>query len=243
MLGIVAIETWRLVWPHSALFAPPPARSLAEAIAGGVLDQTYAFLQTAEDPRAPIAVRHRVFTDDRVVMASPLLWAAATRNKDVVSLLIGFGGSVATDADRDAPCVAEAAGRPDIAEMLRAHVPPRSEPCSGLRSGDPPLLSFLLPDGVIRSPNGAFRLIYQQDGNLVLYNERTGAPVWASGTVGATPGSVVLHMDGEMIVHDVSGTLRWTTGAKGRGGASLDLDDDGKLIIQSDGRVVWSCCK
>lgn len=46
----------------------------------------------------------------------------------------------------------------------------------------------------LQSPNRAFRLVMQTDGNLVLYRTRDGAPLWASGTAGRAVSSAIMQV-------------------------------------------------
>jgi hypothetical protein len=46
----------------------------------------------------------------------------------------------------------------------------------------------LNPDDSITSADGQYFFVYQTDGNLVLYSNRSGAPLWASNTAGTQAG-------------------------------------------------------
>ena len=89
----------------------------------------------------------------------------------------------------------------------------------------------------IISPNGAYRLTMQSDGNLVEYN---GATVkWASDT--ATAGSsVIMQDDGNLVIYS-SGVEKWQSGTSGNDFAYLDLANSGVLTINSsNGVVLWT---
>jgi hypothetical protein len=87
---------------------------------------------------------------------------------------------------------------------------------------------------------GAFTLINQLDGNLVLY--RTGgAPAWAAGSTNPNPGTTAMQGDGNLVVYDREGQPRFHTHTNGHPGASLHLQPDGRLEIRAtDGRVLWA---
>lgn len=90
-LALAGIEMWRTIRPRSSLFAPPFAYSLAEAIESGNVQHAYQYIRAGHDPNQPIAVRHPVLTKNRWVLVSPLEWARATDQQDVVRMLLGYG--------------------------------------------------------------------------------------------------------------------------------------------------------
>ncbi len=95
----------------------------------------------------------------------------------------------------------------------------------------------LNPDQSIYSANGRFRLIYQLDGNLVLYDG--GSPIWASNTFG-DPGFAIMQLDGNFVVYDAGGTPVWDSGTVGNDGAYLAVQDDGDMVIyRTDGAAAW----
>jgi pimeloyl-ACP methyl ester carboxylesterase len=96
----------------------------------------------------------------------------------------------------------------------------------------------LYPDTEIRSPNGAFRLRYQSDGNLVLYGP-SGA-VWASGTAGLGGLHCEMQPDGNFVIYHASGADPWESGTAGLPGAELRVQDDGYIVIYDAGQnVPW----
>ncbi|MEO7272375.1 MAG: hypothetical protein ABIX28_17560 [Vicinamibacterales bacterium] len=94
--------------------------------------------------------------------------------------------------------------------------------------------------GSIQSGNGRFSLVYQGDGNLVLYRS-DGRPLWASQTSGRSAGRTVMQMDGNLVVYDAGGTPIWASGTSGYGGASLLVQDDGNVVIYAaSGAPLWA---
>jgi hypothetical protein len=97
----------------------------------------------------------------------------------------------------------------------------------------------------VHSGDGRFTLVYQGDGNLVLYRW-DGVPLWSSGTPGTSPGEAAMQGDGNLVVYDGGGTPLWSSGTAGQNGAYLSLQDDGNMVIYSAGGVpLWStgtCC-
>jgi len=98
----------------------------------------------------------------------------------------------------------------------------------------------LYSGGSIQSGNGRFTLVYQGDGNLVLYRS-DGRPLWASQTAGRSAGRTVMQLDGNLVVYDGGGTPIWASGTNGYGGAWLIVQDDGNLVIYSaSGAPLWA---
>ena len=86
---------------------------------------------------------------------------------------------------------------------------------------------FLLPGQFRQSADGRFRLVYQVDGNLVLYQGST--PLWGSGTSGTELGFAVMQGDGNFVVYDSTGPVWWS--GTGTPGAFLVVQDDGNTVI------------
>jgi len=90
------------------------------------------------------------------------------------------------------------------------------------------------------SSDGRFSLVYQHDGNLVLYLLATGAPLWASNTGGTSAGVTAMQTDGNLVVYDQGGVARWASST----GASADrlyVQDDGNLVIRDTaGQPLWA---
>jgi hypothetical protein len=102
------------------------------------------------------------------------------------------------------------------------------------------LTTALVPGGSLRSDNRVYRLTYQFDGNIVLYDDRTQTPLWATNTVVTAPGIFVMQSDGNLVVKDGQGVARWESGTSGYPGAYFVLRDDGNLVIFSAaGDPIW----
>lgn len=95
----------------------------------------------------------------------------------------------------------------------------------------------LYPDQRWQSPNGT-ALLYQYDGNLVLYAPG-GGPLWASGTVGVSLGYTEMQPDGNLVIYDQAGVPRWATDTFSPG-ATLVVHDQGyAAIVDPSGNTVW----
>ena len=109
---------------------------------------------------------------------------------------------------------------------------------SGVQSSVLPSGSSLHVNVSLVSPNGRFSLLFQPDGNLVLYRS-DGVPLWASNTSGIAPGQAIMQTDGNFVVYDSDGTPWWASGTSGNAGAELVLRDDGDVLVQIGSAVLW----
>src|SRR5262249_28728428 len=104
---------------------------------------------------------------------------------------------------------------------------------------------FLLPGQFRQSVDGRFWLVYQGDGNLVLYQGSN--PLWATATYGTTPGFAAMQTDGNFVVYDSTGAAVWASGTWGHPRAFLVVQGDGNTVIYStDSSPLWAtntCCR
>lgn len=136
-LGVTALEAWRWISPHAALFAPPAAATLADAIAANDARAAYEFIRAGQDPNGVLTARHDVITGGRPVEVSPLLWAVATQSEDAVAMLLGFGARVDAPAKHQAVCLAVRLGRDDIVQLLElSGADASAEPCPASAGGE-----------------------------------------------------------------------------------------------------------
>ena len=104
----------------------------------------------------------------------------------------------------------------------------------------PPSDITFLPDESLVSADGRFYLLYQTDGNLVLYETGAG-PIWASGTAGSTAGRAVMQHDGNLVVYDAASRIVFATNTSSHPGARLVMQNDGNLVIyDSNGTAIWA---
>jgi|GEM_PF-1446106 len=121
---------------------------------------------------------------------------------------------------------------------LTIAAPPREDSYpvgSSLMPGD-----RMLPGQSIMSPNKRFLLIYQRDGNLVLYDTGNGgyAPLWETDTMGAALGCAVMQRDGNLVIYDDALNVVSATGTFGEDARALLLND-GRFVIQQGGRQLF----
>ena len=91
----------------------------------------------------------------------------------------------------------------------------------------------ILPGGALSSDSGQYRLTYQTDGNLVLYDVLAGVALWQTFTSGTSPGQAILQPDGNFVVYDAAGAAHWNSGTGGHPDAYMVVQNDGNLVIFS----------
>jgi peptidoglycan hydrolase-like protein with peptidoglycan-binding domain len=99
--------------------------------------------------------------------------------------------------------------------------------------------------------NGKVALIFQADGNLVLYaaplltdrgsGKIKSQPLWASGTDGKGASSLTMQEDGNLAVLDPNGQPLWSSATGGNPGAKLEVRQaDAVIRSPRTGAVLWS---
>lgn len=98
----------------------------------------------------------------------------------------------------------------------------------------------LLAGQTLVSANRRYRLAFQGDGNLVLYDDVEAKALWASDTAAFGAGQAVVQGDGNFVVYDAQGAARWASGTAGNAGAYLLVQTDGNLVVYgAGGQPVW----
>lgn len=95
----------------------------------------------------------------------------------------------------------------------------------------------LNPGESVWSCNGAYRLYFQTDRNLVLYGP-SGA-IWATSTVGANPREAVMQGDGNLVIYRTDGVPVWNSRTPGYNNASLRIQDDGNVTLVRGSTLLW----
>jgi hypothetical protein len=94
----------------------------------------------------------------------------------------------------------------------------------------------------VLSPNGAYKLIMQGDGNLVLYESSTSKAAWNTGTGGNSGAWMTVQAtDGHIVVYSASNTALWASALPAANpGAFLTVQNSGNLVeYTSAGTVLW----
>lgn len=88
------------------------------------------------------------------------------------------------------------------------------------------------------SSNGQYSLVFQNDGNLVLYRG-SNSPKWASNTENRGD-RAEFQTDGNLVVYDYSGNPIFDTKTNNKGASRLHVDNNGKIVIFGRGNnTVW----
>jgi hypothetical protein len=118
-VGLVSVEAHRLTTPDAPLFGDPQPRSLAESITRGRgVEAAYPFIRNGQDPNGPISIDDEDYTGGGVRSVSPLIAAIASRDSNVVQMLLKFGARPNLPQNRDAWCFARALGDETMEGLL-----------------------------------------------------------------------------------------------------------------------------
>lgn len=95
---------------------------------------------------------------------------------------------------------------------------------------------------MLESNSGCFKLILQDDGNLVLYQRSISYALWSTGTHRSCTNRVCMQTDGNLVAYDCHEIATWASGTMGNAGATLTLQDDGNAVLyaQDSNRAIWA---
>jgi hypothetical protein len=93
---------------------------------------------------------------------------------------------------------------------------------------------------LLTSQDGRFRLVMQNDGNLVLYRSHDNHATWASGTAGQDTRRAIMQNDGNFVVYHTNGQAGWASGTQGNPGSFLLLQNDGNLVVYKPLAPIWA---
>ncbi len=84
-----------------------------------------------------------------------------------------------------------------------------------------------------------YKLIFQEDGNLVLYNPKDVA-IWNSQTNGKNAKILAMQSDGNLVIYNLDNKPIWSTKTQGNKGSVLAIQDDGNVVIyNSEEKAIW----
>jgi RHS repeat-associated protein len=89
------------------------------------------------------------------------------------------------------------------------------------------------------SLDGAYRLQYQGDGNLVVVRLADESCGWSSQTNGTSVGATIMQGDGNLVVYNADWTAVWNAGTGGHDGARLEIANDELAVVAADGTKLW----
>ena len=91
---------------------------------------------------------------------------------------------------------------------------------------------------VLVSANQQYKLSYQSDGNLVVY-DKSNKPIWNTKTNGKTPNRLVFQADGNLVLYGANNVVFWASNSNSKGGKSLRLSDQGSLSVSDQKVNIW----
>jgi len=89
----------------------------------------------------------------------------------------------------------------------------------------------------LTSPNGAYTLTLQEDGNLVL--AARGEAVWATGTDNQGADRADIQSDGNFVIYAGDKPI-WNSDTKGKKDVKLVVQDDRNVVLYAADGVAWS---
>jgi hypothetical protein len=134
-------------------------------------------------------------------------------------------------------------GHSYLARGTVSQPPPPSTPpagpsrsCGGLNSNE-----ALVRGTEMRSCNGRYNFAHQGDGNVVLYNTRSGVAVWASNTHGRSTDLLIMQGDGNLVLYAPGARALWASRTDRNNGAWLAVQDDGNVVVYTaSNRALWA---
>ena len=101
---------------------------------------------------------------------------------------------------------------------------------------------ILYPGHAISSENEKYRLVYEINGNLVLYKAGNWMPLWKSNTTESQAGMCIMQNDGNLVIYDHEGKPIWASNTSNETGSWLIIQNDGNVVIYrpSDKTPIWS---
>jgi len=97
----------------------------------------------------------------------------------------------------------------------------------------------IFPGQVLQSADGYYRLVAQNDGNLVLYTPTRN--IWSSNTFMKKFNKLILQGDGNFVAYDGLWFPTWNSGTFSSGAKKLVLQDDGNVVLYNKNmQPVWS---
>lgn len=113
---------------------------------------------------------------------------------------------------------------------------PPPEPYCGIL----PPLTFLHRGQSRTSCDGRYRLVHQDDGNVVLYDLAYDRALWHTGTHGRATTVFAVQDDGNVVLYD-HGRPLWHSRTHGYPGSVLAVQDDGNLVVYRPGNLpIWA---
>jgi len=172
-------------------------------------------------------------TDGNLVVysgAGVAQWESRTSGRGASSLVMQDDGNLVLYKDNTTPRVATW-----ISNTAQPAPPPPAAISNHLDHGQ-----RLNGGQNLYSPNGAYSLEMQTDGNLVIYGPGH-APLWFTSTSNSRGAFLVNQDDGNLVLYSATGAPLWYTRTNGRGQSTLRIQDDGNLVLYvNSGGYSWN---
>lgn len=81
------------------------------------------------------------------------------------------------------------------------------------------------------SPNGCFRLVFEWNGNLVVYRQRDNRAIWESNTFGSGGHRACMQSDGNFVIYTAGNGVVFETRTSGNHGSNAHIQNDGNFVI------------
>lgn len=99
----------------------------------------------------------------------------------------------------------------------------------------------MAPNQYLQSQNGSHRMYLQGDGNLVVYRQSDGTPLWASNTRNQGGTRLTMQGDGNLVLYTSTNTPVWASNSVGTGGNRAVMRNDGIFAVYNAANLaVWS---
>ncbi len=89
------------------------------------------------------------------------------------------------------------------------------------------------------SSNRMYKLVLQEDGNLVIYDIK-GEVVWGSNTANGLIKKCIFQEDANLVLYDNNNVPYWASHTISDKQSRVILEDDGKLTIYLEEKAIWS---
>ncbi len=90
----------------------------------------------------------------------------------------------------------------------------------------------------LQTADRTYKLVLQNDGNLVLYHN--GIPLWATMTVGSNAEYLAMQNDGNLVLYNNNSQPLWASWTNGQGPSNIYMQADGNLVIyNNNGQPTW----
>jgi hypothetical protein len=100
---------------------------------------------------------------------------------------------------------------------------------------------YLAANAALVSSQNKYKLLYQDDGNLVIYRLSDGKQIWASNTYGNPAWRTYMQPDGNFVIYKSDGNPVWASNTPNHSDSVIIMQDDGNLVIyDSSGKPIWA---